>query len=186
MIAAGKAVATEHPALWPTILAAGFAAVAAAASWAAVWLNWRERKASRTPDMHIEPQVIDDTQEVRLFITANGGPARMVHFNFVQGSEGIQGHPLPTAMFRPGESRLLETTLKVTDDKPKGFVSCFDMAGKWQYACSVQGQRAAYRLRGKKKGQGVTHEKIMRRFYPDYDFGAPSEREGFKTIERNL
>jgi hypothetical protein len=104
------AVATEQAAQWPTIVAAGFAAVAASASWAAVWLNWRERRASRTPDMHMEPQIIDDTEEVRLYLTANGGPARLVHFSFVQGVQGVQGHPLPTAMFRPGESRLLETT----------------------------------------------------------------------------
>jgi hypothetical protein len=73
----------------------------------------------------------------------------------------------------------------VTEDKPRGFIRCIDMAGKRLYACSVQGQRAVYRLRGKHR-LGVSDGEIMRRFYPGYDPSSAREKAGFKTIDRNL
>ncbi|MHB8234318.1 MAG: hypothetical protein ACYDHT_06655 [Solirubrobacteraceae bacterium] len=183
------AAAKEAPAQWPTIVAASFAAVAACASWAAVWLNWRERIAARTPDLHLEPQHDLENDEVRLYITSNGGPAKGVDFTFIAGHQMAEGHPEPTGVFRSGESRLLLTNLKRTIEPPMGLITCLDMSEQHRYAWSGKpgGDRRVYRLKGWRRHRGeLSNYTLMREFYPDFDPASITVSGHHKTIDRHF
>jgi hypothetical protein len=141
-------VVTVEPAQWPTIVAAGFAATAAGASWASVWQNRRERIDARTPDMHVEVHHALDSDTVQVFIASNGGPAKNVYFLIVAGHMAVYGNPEPSTLFRAGESRIFETTLRRSVEQPIGFVACHDLTARHLYVWNATEEQRVYRIKG--------------------------------------
>lgn len=171
---------------WPTIFAAGFAAVAACASWASVWQNRRERLAAARPELHLEVQQSLGTGAITLHITNNGGAAKKVRFCVIEGDQFIYGHPFPTAVFRPGESRLLTTEANASGEKTaKGFVSGVDMAGRRLYLSAVAGGQRVYRLTGWRAARDLSDQTIIDGLYPGFDLKS-MRFVPYETTERKL
>ena len=64
------------------------------------------------------------THTITLHITNNGGNAKKARFCVIEGDQLIYGYPAPTAVFRPGESRLIATSARASGEKTaRGFVS---------------------------------------------------------------
>jgi hypothetical protein len=172
---------------WPTIVAAAFAAVAACASWASVWQGRRERLAAATPELHLEVQQGLGTGNITLHITNNGGTAKKVRFCVIEGDQWIYGHPSPTGVFRPGESRLITTSARASGQKTaKGFVSGVDMGGRRLYLCTVTGGRRVYRTKGWRPARTLSDQTIIDELYPGA-FDLKSMRFiPYETAEREL
>jgi len=171
---------------WPTIVATGFAAVAACASWASVWQTRRERLAAARPELHLEVQQGLGTGVITLHITNNGGTARKVRFCVIEGDQLIYGHPSPTAVFRPGESRLITTNAKASGEKTaKGFVSGVDMAGRRLYLSTVTSGRRVYHLKGWQAARDLSDQTIIDDLYPGLDLKSMRFMP-YETAEREL
>lgn len=161
--------------------------MAAAASWASVWQNRRERIAARTPELHLEVQQALGTRAISLHITNNGGTAKQVRFFVMDGKQLIYGHPAPTALFRAGESRLLTTNAHASGQKTvKGFVGAKDMSGRYFYIWTVTGHRQAYRMRGWRRARDVSDKAIIDELYPgEFDIKS-MQHMPYETAERSL
>jgi hypothetical protein len=177
----------EQSVEWPTIAAAGFAAVAAVASWASVFQNRRERLAAGTPEVHLEPQRELGTDQIMLHIASNGGLAKRVRFIVVAGSNAVFGYPAPIPTFRAAESRVIETALEAPEDtKLKGFIACYDATGARYYVWPMEGKPRVYRMRGWRRHRGTfSDDTLMKKFYPGFDITTMTLLL-FKTIERSL
>jgi hypothetical protein len=180
------AVVAIAAAQWTAIVAAGFAAIAAGASWASVWQSRRERIDARTPDMHVEVQHAQDTDAVLVFIASNGGPAKGVYFLVVAGNMAILGHPEPSTLFRPGESRILQTTLQRSAEPPVGFIACHDLAERHLYVWAATGERRVYRIKGLRRDRrDLTDGLLMDELYPGRDISGVI-RGDFQTIRQTF
>ena len=110
------------------------------------------------------------TKIITLHITNNGGTAKKVRFCVIEDDQLIYGHPAPTAVFRPGESRLITTSAHASGGKTaKGFVSGVDMAGRRLYLSTVTGGRRAYRMKGWRAARKLSDQTIIDSFYPGFD-----------------
>jgi hypothetical protein len=137
-----------HATEWAAVGSAAFAAVAAGASWSSVWQNRRERLAAQRPELIIEVSVRVPSNKIVAQIHNNGGTARSVRFCVIEGSVMAYGTPLPTGIFQSGESRTIETTLPVTEDRAaKAWVSGVDPEARYVYVTTSKGKQKRYRLR---------------------------------------
>jgi len=175
-----------HTAEWAAVGSAGFAAIAACASWASVWQNRRDRIAARTPDLHIEVQRMLGSGIIRLHVSNHGGAAKKVRFLVIEGGDVAYGHPAPTATFQSGESRLIETGLSASGQKTvRGFVAYCDMSGQRYYACTVSGGKMSFRLKGWRRDRKISDQVLAKKLYPDFDVSNMTPQE-YDTIERSL
>jgi hypothetical protein len=172
---------------WAPVASAALAAVAASASWSSVWQNRRERIAAERPDLHLEVQQSMDTGSIKLNITNNGGPAKYVRFLVVEGNQMVYGHPQPTAMFRAGESRHIDTPMfGGMEKKPKGFIGAYDMSGSRYYLWPFQGKDKVYRMKGwRRTRKSFSDESLMTRLHPGFNFDA-MEVMRYETVDRSF
>lgn len=154
-----KSNATE----WAAI-GSGAAAVAAAASWASVWQNRRERLAAQKPQLVIEVSEHFPSGKIVVQLHNSGGTARSVRFGVIEGAMIAYGTPQPTGIVQGGESRTIETELPPTPRREaKGWVSGVDLAARYVYVTSTKGEQKRYRLRWPHKK--MTDERITRDLY---------------------
>jgi hypothetical protein len=171
---------------WATVASAALASVAAMAAWASVWQNRRERVAAAVPGLDLEVQQGLGTGKITLHISNNGGAAKKVRFIVIEGGEFVYGHPAPTAVFRPGESRLITTSLKTSGGKTaRGFVAGFDMSGARFYAWTVTGKRLDYRMRGRRAARDLSDQTMIAELYPDFEY-ASGKMGTYETVERTM
>src|SRR5918996_4210380 len=103
---------------WAPAVSAGFAAIAATASWIAVRQTRRDFRLSRQPELEI--RVIEglDTGTVKVLIQNHGrGAARGVKFVVVEGDDAIYGFLPPDATLGAGQSRTLFTPIQTSPGK---------------------------------------------------------------------
>jgi hypothetical protein len=137
-----------HGTEWATVGSAAFAAVAAGASWASVWQNRRERLAAERPELIIEVSVHSPSNKIVAQIHNNGATARSVRFCVIEGSFMAYGTPLPTGIFKSGESRTIETELPLSESREaKAWVSGVDLEARYVYVMTSKGKQKRYRLR---------------------------------------
>ncbi len=107
----------------------------------------------------------------------------------IEGKQWIYGHPAPTAIFKPGESRLLTTTAKASgpgQKTAKGFIGAKDMSGARFYLCTVTGGRRVYRLRGWRRAKNLSDQALIDELYPG-EFEIKSMKcVPYETVERSL
>jgi hypothetical protein len=128
---------------------------------------------------------IGNTQTLRVHLTNNGGVARGVEFAAAAAGRMVYGPPHPAPLFRPGESRLIETAISVTpDDEVIGFVSCYDATGTLSYAWWPSGKHEVYRIAGRRPDR-VSAEMLMKRADPSFDF-AQMTKVRYNTLERTF
>jgi hypothetical protein len=171
-----------------TLVTAGFAAVAAIASWASVLQTRRERVAAQTPDVHIEVvQAIGANQRnVRVELVNAGGLAKAVKFAVLVDNQLATGHPPPIPTFKPGESRIIETGITPSlDAKRVAFVSYYD-AGNTRFYVSYldPAKKRVYRVKDL-SAQRLSDNALLLQLAPGFDLGS-TRLVTYDTTERNV
>ena len=174
---------------WATIATAAFAALAAGASWATVAQARRERRAAQTPDLHIEVvgTMGGGATGIRIHIVNAGGIAKLVKFAVLVGNQLATGHPPPVTMFRPGESRILETKIAHTPNTAvtAAFVTGYNARGDRFYVCFVDPKmNRTYKLKDLAQ-QPMSDDTLMQELVPAFNINAVT-LVGYETTERNL
>jgi hypothetical protein len=169
---------------WTAVGSTAFAAVAAGASWATVLQTRRERIAALKPNLHYEVIYLTGPQRcVQLSISNNGGAAKNVYFCVITGNEVTYGFPQPTAFFKPGEGRLINTDLTSPESlmaQADSFVACHDASGARLYLFTTDKAPRVFRLRGwRRSRKGFAAQDLARKLFP----GADLEKLTWKTYQ---
>ena len=163
-----------------------FAAVAAGASWASVWQNRKDRIAASQPYMTIDLIVVGDSNRVRVHLTnAGAGIARGVEFAVAAPATGQMsyGPPHPAPLFKPGESRIIETGISGDRDTELiGFVQCYDITGTDVLAWWPNGSHRKYRI-GRDPSSA---QSLMQVVAPGFDVKQMGHMRRYATVERSL
>ncbi len=118
---------------WAPVASAALSAVAALAAWAAVRLNWKQWRASQTPELRGQAVHRQKTDELKFTILNGGaGAARGVGFCVAVGEEYVAGFADPNmgGFLNPGERVTVTTQLTPGEESTvRGVVTCDDVAG---------------------------------------------------------
>lgn len=155
-----------------TLATAGFAAVAAGASWVSVRQTRQERIAAQTPLMSIDISTPLGSSEVRVHITNHGPAVRGVEFAVAVDGQ-MCWSPTDPPTFGPGESRILVPALNhVSDAEPVGFVSCYDVSGGVLHVWYPNGASRIYRSRDRPDERPTRADLMKVVASPDFDIRA--------------
>jgi hypothetical protein len=165
------AIADSDVLQWAAVASAAFAAVAALASWAAVWQAREISLSTQLPKLHIVVSENIDTGEIRVHIANDiGGLARDVAFAVVAGGQSCFGSLPPTAMLQPGDSATLVTPLRTSSREIPAIVSCRDSLGRL-HVWAVDGKHRVWPRRRwlvrLPLGQPKGGDWVFQKFFPD-------------------
>jgi hypothetical protein len=146
---------------------AGFAAVAAGASWASVWQTRRNWRDQQTPQ--ITPSWTEPNNRVTLsFTNTGGGFATQTNFIVVSGRECCTG-VVPPVTLGPGIRVTLDTDITPLGalHEVTGAVFCLDRLGTW-HAWSWAGDHERPR-KDRRPAKSLSPEDALQLFHPDID-----------------
>lgn len=163
---------------WAPVASAGFAAIAAIASWIAVRQTRRDFVASRKPDLEITLIENMDTGALKIHIQNHGrGSARNVRFIVVEPEAAAVGHLPPNTTLAPGEGRTLLTPMQSSGDRHPvvAAVLCNDGDG-YVHIWKVDGRHKCWKLSWR-WNYSLSDQGIFEKFYPGIDpFSRPLVR----------
>jgi hypothetical protein len=160
---------------WAPAASGLFAACAAAASWAAVRLNYRQWRASRLPELRIQGWHKHKTGKIEFIIlNAGAGVARGVGFCVVFGEEYVSGFAGPNfgGFLNPGERVTVETDLTPgSAGEYQGVVTCDDVVGCYHSWSIRPVQHRVWRTRvlHRPLKDYPSGETVLKRHHPDID-----------------
>jgi hypothetical protein len=164
-----------------TLVTAGFAAVAAGASWASVAQTRRDRIEAQTPMMSIDVVLPPDAAQVIIQIINHGPAARQVEF--AVATDGQWTHTVtekPT--FAPGEMREYDSGIhRQTLRDPAAFVSCYDLTGGILHVWYPNGDHLVYRPR-ERPDERPSRAAMMQHVAPGFD---PSGMHAVRPVRIN-
>ena len=147
------------------VASAGFAALAAGASWRSVRVSERSWRASIEPDLHM--QVIADEANNRMNVVvynAGGGLAKGVALMLVGGGSRSVGY-LREGLVRPGDELLVRSELPATIGDDLECLLVYRDRGESPWAVTRRGEK--HRLRKRRLGKETTLKQIWTTIHPD-------------------
>lgn len=161
------------------------AAVAASASWAAVWQSRKAFKTSLLPQLDGYWDN-DSDASVRLEIhNTGGGVARDPYFYVIGEDRVAEGRIVKTGPLRPGQKQRLSTDLPRLDAGSEivGVLCCLDWAGRW-HVWSWDGRHKRLRDRLRRSPHELDVTKALRLMHPKASLGELAQGTWDRIAER--
>jgi hypothetical protein len=169
---------------WAPAASAGFAFLAATASWASVRLNHRQWRQSRMPNVHAQMWHKQKTNRIELVIlNAGPGVARGVGFCVVLGDEYVAGFAGPNmgGFLNPGERVVVETDFTAGNvTKYEGVVTCDDVLGRFHSWAIHPVRHRVWRTKFLRRplNEYPSGETVLRYHHPQHDLATLRRVQG--------
>lgn len=161
---------------WLEIVASACTALAALASWAAVWQARQMWRAGLLPHLQVQslsrPLAFNGGARLTLEIhNVGGAAARTAHFVAFNDAQRCYGLVPPAGFMKPGGHARIITGLEAPSDRiwtQNGVLFCLDAEGV-AHVWSFNGEHRILRSNWRRKLKTTSIEKAVAAFYPDVD-----------------